>query len=63
MDQQQAPKDRQKALRGDFLFACSMLVIYFGFVTSLMGMPIWGMIQARRQRSASATVTAQAIAT
>jgi hypothetical protein len=63
MTQQPAPNDRQKVLKGDFLFACSMLIACCVFVTSLIALPLWEFEQSQQIISANSTATAFAFAT
>jgi len=63
MDQQPAVKDRQKILKGDFLFACSMLAICCIFITGLIAVPFWDYDQKQKGISANTTSTAYAVAT
>lgn len=63
MDQPPVTKDRQNVLRGDVLFACSMVVVYCGFITALIALPFWDSKQTQQIISAESTSTAMAVST
>ena len=63
MTQQPAPDDRKRILKGDFLFACSMLIACCLFVTVLIRVPFWEFEQIQRIVSINSTSTAFAVAT
>jgi hypothetical protein len=63
MDQQPAPKSQQKVLRGDFVFACSMLLVCCVFAAGLISVPFWEFKQRQKLISAQVTSTAFAMET
>lgn len=63
MDQQTTAPAKQKVLKGDFLFACSMLILCCIFITGLVVAPFWEFDRYQQMTSANATSTAFVVAT
>jgi len=63
MNQQPTTTDKQRVLKGDFLFACSMFIVGCIFLTGLIAAPFWDFAQTQKIISANSTSTAFVVAT